>query len=116
LGNPAEKFVSLFLDSASLYVERASLSSDDSHGCSRHSSRSRTAFSSVRGGCGQQRWRSALQVALYVPFDDLLPNGLYRYFNYHYFRWAFWLGFMMIPASVASFGSGSGCVAGRSRP
>jgi hypothetical protein len=40
-----------------------------------------------------------LQVAVYAAFDDLLPNGLFRYINYHYFRWALWLIWMILPAA-----------------
>ena len=96
----AEKFVSLFLDSASLYVEPG-------HVVFRRFPWMLAALFAIPICLLLGSWwlraaalAAALQVALYVPFDDLLPNGLYRYFNYHYFRWAFWLGFMMIPASV----------------
>lgn len=42
---------------------------------------------------------TALQFALYMAYLDLLPNGLFRYLNYHYFRWPLWLAFMMLPAA-----------------
>ena len=29
------------------------------------------------------------QFCLYAPYGDLLPNGLWRYHNVHYFKWAF---------------------------
>src|SRR5262249_7735227 len=95
-----EKFVSLFLDSASLYVEPR-------HVLFRRFPWLLAALFAIAICLLLGSWwlraaalAAALQVGLYLPFDDLLPNGLYRYFNYHYFRWAFWLGFMMIPACV----------------
>jgi len=30
-----------------------------------------------------------LQFCLYAPYGDLLPNGVWRYFNIHYFKWMF---------------------------
>jgi hypothetical protein len=30
-----------------------------------------------------------LQFCLYAPYGDLLPNGVYRYYNIHYFKWMF---------------------------
>jgi len=30
-----------------------------------------------------------LQFCLYAPYGDLLPNGIYRYYNIHYFKWMF---------------------------
>jgi hypothetical protein len=39
------------------------------------------------------------QFTFYMAYLDLLPQALYRYLNYHYFRWALWLGFMMLPAA-----------------
>ncbi|MGF6599993.1 hypothetical protein P3T23_004727 [Paraburkholderia sp. GAS448] len=30
-----------------------------------------------------------LQFILYLPYGDLLPNGLWRYSNVHYFKWTF---------------------------
>ncbi|MCG8672849.1 MAG: hypothetical protein MI867_25855 [Pseudomonadales bacterium] len=29
------------------------------------------------------------QFILYLPYNDLLPNGLYHYLNIHYFKWTF---------------------------
>jgi hypothetical protein len=43
----------------------------------------------------------SVQFACYLVYDDLVPNGLYRYLNYHYFRWALWLAFLMLPAATA---------------
>jgi hypothetical protein len=31
----------------------------------------------------------ALLFTLYLPYGDLLPNGLWRYLNVHYFKWTF---------------------------
>lgn len=32
------------------------------------------------------------QVAIYIPYCDLVPNSLFRYYNVHYFKWIFpWL-------------------------
>src|SRR5581483_3600257 len=97
----ARKFVSLFFDSASLYVEPAQV-------LLRMFPWLLAGFFAVpvcllRG----PSWLKAaallviLSFLLYLPFDDLLPNGLYRYYNYHYFRGALWLAFMMIPAAAA---------------
>jgi hypothetical protein len=33
----------------------------------------------------------ALLFTLYLPYGDLLPNGLWRYLNVHYFKWTFTL-------------------------
>lgn len=95
-----EKFVSLYLDSASLYVEPG-------HAIFHRFPWMLPALFAVATclAWGSLWLRAAalaatLQLVLYLPFDDLLPNGLYRYFNYHYFRWAFWLAFMMLPASA----------------
>ena len=96
-----EKFVSLFLDSASLYVEPGQV-------VFRRFPWMLPALFAIAACLVLGSWwlraaavAATLQLGLYVPFDDLLPNGLYRYFNYHYFRWPFWLGFTMLPASVA---------------
>ena len=33
-----------------------------------------------------------LQFLIYIPYGDLLPNGMFRYYNIHYFAWTFpWL-------------------------
>lgn len=37
------------------------------------------------------------QIALYIPYGDLLPNGLFRYLNIHYFAWTFpWLVLLIL--------------------
>jgi hypothetical protein len=96
----SEKFVSIYLDSASLYVEPGQV-------ILRRFPWMLAALFAILAclALGSLWLRAAavaatLQLVLYLPFDDLLPNGLYRYFNYHYFRWAFWLAFMMLPAAV----------------
>jgi hypothetical protein len=95
-----EKFVSIFLDSASLYVEPGQVVLGRFPWML-------TGFLALAACLALGRpWLRAgvvaalLQIGMYVAFDDLLPNGLYRYYNYHYFRWAFWLAFMMLPASA----------------
>lgn len=95
-----EKFVSIYLDSASLYVEPGQV-------VFRRFPWMLVGFLAIVVclALGSLWLRAAalaaiVQLTIYVAFDDLLPNGLYRYFNYHYFRWAFWLAFMMLPASV----------------
>lgn len=96
----AEKFVSIYLDSASLYVEPGQVV------LRRFPWMLAAPLAIVACLALGSLWLRAaavaatVQVLLYLAFDDLLPNGLYRYFNYHYFRWAFWLAFMMLPASV----------------
>jgi len=112
----AAKFVSLYLDSASLYVEPGQVILH----------RFPWMLPALLAVAACLAWGSlwlraaalaaTLQLLLYLPFDDLLPNGLYRYFNYHYFRWAFWLAFMMLPASVVlvhrRFGTRAWAIAG----
>jgi hypothetical protein len=96
----AEKFVSLYLDSAGLYVEPGQVV------LRRFPWMLPGLFAMAACLAWGSLWLRAaalaatVQLLLYLPFDDLLPNGLYRYFNYHYFRWVFWLAFMMLPASV----------------
>ncbi|RAI42530.1 hypothetical protein CH341_19075 [Rhodoplanes roseus] len=43
---------------------------------------------------------SLAQILVYASYLDLLPNGLYRYLNYHYFRWSLWLLFLMMPTAA----------------
>jgi hypothetical protein len=94
-----ERFVSIFFDSASLYLEPA------------HNLASRFPFVvlgvSALAACLRYGplWlraaavMTAFQFTFYMAYLDLLPNGLFRYLNYHYFRWALWLTFMMLPAA-----------------
>lgn len=96
----AEKFVSIYLDSVSLYVEPGQVV------LRRFPWMLAALFAIVACLALGPLWLRAAAVAatlqhlLYLAFDDLLPNGLYRYFSYHYFRWPLWLAFVMLPASV----------------
>lgn len=85
----AEKFVSLFLDGFTLYGEpNAGLTE-----------RYPWLFVSLAGlvwalirGDGPLRsvaFAIVLLFLLYLPYGDLLPNGLWRYLNIHYFKWTF---------------------------
>jgi hypothetical protein len=50
-----------------------------------------------------QRAAAAIVIAsfaLYLSFTDLLPNGLFRFSNYHYFRWPILLGSMLALVAV----------------
>ncbi len=95
------KFVSIFFDSAGLFVEPS------------QTLMTRFPWLMLAAGamvacswCGPAWLRAAAvlvaaQFACYLAYVDLLPNGLYRYLNYHYFRWALWLAFLMLPAAAA---------------
>lgn len=85
----AEKFVSLWLDGFTLYGEpNAGLTE-----------RYPWLFLSLAGllwalirGDGLLRsvaFAIVLLFVLYLPYGDLLPNGLWRYLNIHYFKWTF---------------------------
>ena len=45
----------------------------------------------VRGSALLRMMAAAIcfQFCLYAPYGDLLPNGVYRYYNIHYFKWMF---------------------------
>lgn len=85
----AEKFGSIFLDGFTLYGEpNAGLTE-----------RYPWLFLSLAGlvwvlirGDGLLRsvaFAILLHLVLYLPYGDLLPNGLWRYSNIHYFKWTF---------------------------
>jgi hypothetical protein len=43
-----------------------------------------------------------LQFLLYLPFGDLLPTGIFTYFNIHYFKWGFpWLAVIALGQSAS---------------
>ena len=98
-GNLPEKFISIFLDSGTLFIQPA------------QTLLARFPWVTVglcaiaiclRYGPIWLRAAStavALQFVVYLAFTDLLPSGLYNYLNYHYFRWALWLDFLMLPAA-----------------
>lgn len=84
-----EKFLSLWLDGATLYAEpNAAISSK---------------FPWIYVALAGLIWvlvkkdillrtiaiTICLLFALYMPYGDLLPNGLWRYLNIHYFKWTF---------------------------
>jgi hypothetical protein len=84
-----EKFISLWLDGKTLYGE-------NNAGLTEHYP---WLFLSLAGFVwvllrGDALLRVAalaigLLFALYMPYNDLLPNGLWRHLNIHYFKWAF---------------------------
>ena len=43
---------------------------------------------------------SVVHFAIYSSYLDLLPNGFFRFLQYHYFRWSLWLLFLMMPAAA----------------
>ncbi len=44
------------------------------------------------------------QLCLYAPYGDLLPNGMWRYHNIHYFKWMFpFLGILALYALKETF-------------
>jgi hypothetical protein len=89
LADLAEKFISIWLDGLTLYGEpNAGLTE-----------RYPWLFVSVAGLLwalirGDAALRSVavaivLLFVLYLPYGDLLPNGLWRFLNIHYFKWIF---------------------------
>ncbi|HCN71937.1 MAG TPA: hypothetical protein DIS96_09540 [Pusillimonas sp.] len=84
-----EKFVSVWLDGFSLYGEPNS-------GLMQHYpwliiGLSGLVWVMLKGDFLLKTVSSAIIVlfALYLPYSDLLPNGLWRYLNIHYFKWTF---------------------------
>lgn len=54
-----------------------------------------------------------LNFLIYLPYGDLLPNGFFRYYNLHYFKWAYpWLAVIAVGQVVSwtrsSFGKRRG--------
>lgn len=108
LATVPQKFISVFLDSGSLYLDpgQAMLT------------RLPWVLPSIAGiilcilfGKLWQRAAAVIVIAsftLYLSFTDLLPNGLFRYSNYHYFRWPILLGSMLaLVAIIPMFGAGT---------
>jgi hypothetical protein len=95
----AQKFVSIFFDSASLYLEPMQTIAARFPWVV-------LAFPAL-AICltlGPLWLKAAvtlvvLQFTLYLAYADLVPNGLYLYVNIHYFRWPLWLAFLMLPAA-----------------
>ena len=58
-----------------------------------------------------RRWivlTALLNFLVYLPYGDLLPTGFFRYFNLHYFKWAFpWLAVIAIGQVVVWFSRGA---------
>ena len=84
-----EKFVSIFLDGFTLYLEPNSALID-------HYPWLVLALLGLCCVVVIGDWLLRLialaicaQFALYLPYADLLPNGLWRYLNIHYFKWTF---------------------------
>lgn len=100
LSTVPQKFVSIFLDAGSLYLApgQAMLT------------RLPWVLPLIAGvilcvlfGKVWQRAAAAIVIAsfaLYLSFTDLLPNGLFRFSNYHYFRWPILLGSMLALVAV----------------
>lgn len=85
----AEKFFSIWLDGFVLYGEPQSGLTD------RYPwlllSLAGVAWVVIRGDTLLRTVALAIVLlfALYLPYGDLLPNGLWRYLNIHYFKWTF---------------------------
>lgn len=89
LGDLAEKFVSIWLDGFSLYGEKNA-------GLIEHYPWLLISFSGLiwaltRGDRSLKLIALAivLHFIIYLPYNDLLPNGVWRYYNIHYFKWTF---------------------------
>lgn len=85
----AEKFISIWLDAKILYGN-SSISITEKFPWLIIS----IAGFVWAGLCGNFLLRSlaaaiAGMLILYLPYGDLLPNGLWQYFNIHYFKWIF---------------------------
>lgn len=85
----AEKFVSIFLNGYTLYLEPQS-------GIIRHDpwialSLVGMVFILARGDWLLRVLVVAIcvQFALYLPYGDLLPTGVWRFHNIHYFKWTY---------------------------
>jgi hypothetical protein len=85
----AEKFVSLFFDGYALYLEPRS-------GIAEHFpwmalSLLGLGFVLLKGDWLLRTLALALcaQFILYLPYSDLLPTGVWRFHNLHYFKWTF---------------------------
>ena len=103
LADAGEKFVSLFLDGYTLYLEPKSGLLD--HYPWLALALPALLFVAIRGDWALRFVAAAvcLQFALYIPYGDLLPNGLWRYLNIHYFKWTFpYLALFACYASVAT--------------
>jgi hypothetical protein len=95
-----EKFVSIFFDSASLYVEPSQMVVRRLPWMALGPIALASCF--VWGPL----WLRAavtvvvLQWAAYLSFYDLLPNGFFRYNNLHYLRLPLWLTFLLLPVAA----------------
>ena len=84
-----EKFISIFRDGSSLYLEPGSGITD------RYPwiilAFPALIYIAVRGDWLLRTLALivCLQFSLYLPYGDLLPTGLWRFKNIHYFKWAF---------------------------
>ena len=88
-GDLAEKFVSIWLDGFTLYgVPNAGLTE---HYPWLFISLAGLAWVLIRGDSLLRTVALAIVLlfALYLPYGDLLPNGLWRFLNIHYFKWIF---------------------------
>lgn len=85
----AEKFVSIWLDGFTLYGElNAGLTERYPW---LYLSLAGVAWVLIRGDTQLRTVAVAiiLLFSIYLPYGDLLPNGLWRYLNIHYFKWTY---------------------------
>ncbi|MBI5921693.1 MAG: hypothetical protein HY847_08555 [Betaproteobacteria bacterium] len=104
LSDIAEKFVSIFLDGYTLYLEPKSGLLD--HYPWLTFALPALAFVLLRGDFALRVVAAAVcaQFVLYLPYGDLLPTGLWRYYNIHYFKWTFpYLALFACYAGMATF-------------
>lgn len=109
-----EKFVSLWLDGQALYGEPAA-------GLVEHYPWLLISLAGMVWILFKGDWFLRTMVivtgalfVLYMPYGDLLPNGLWRYLNIHYFKWTFpFLGlfaWLLVSDVVSGWRKGSGWV------
>jgi hypothetical protein len=86
------KFISLIFDSSTIYVERNQALADQFGPI--YLAFPLLVYYIIRGPLLLRMLcvTIALQYMIYIPYADLLPNGMFRYSNVHYFTWTFpWL-------------------------
>jgi hypothetical protein len=85
----AEKFISIWLGGLTLYGEPNSGLTEQYPWL--FISLAGLLYVLIRGDLGLRAVAAAIVVlfVLYLPYGDLLPNGLWRFLNIHYFKWTF---------------------------
>lgn len=86
-GEFLNKFVSLFLDSKSLFLEGGLAIIDVIPWMPLVIAGALSFLVIGKGILRTAVLVSSVYFALFVPYGDLLPNGMWRYLNFHYFAW-----------------------------